>query len=60
MTSYIINTTSDKMDETSFKQRRTKKMKQKENFEYNGKFTSKHLRITQELKEKHIKKANDH
>jgi hypothetical protein len=48
------------MDETSFKQRRTKKLKQKENFEYNGKFTSKHLRITQELKEKHIKKANDH
>jgi hypothetical protein len=60
MTSYIINTTSDKMDETSFKQRRTKKLKQKDNFEYNGKFTSKHLRITQELKEKNLKKSNHH
>ena len=47
------------MDESSFKQRRTKKLKKKENFEYNGKFTSKHLRITQELKEKSFKKPND-
>ena len=47
------------MDESSFKQRRTKKLKKKENFEYNGKFTSKHLRITQELKEKNFKKSND-
>ena len=40
------------MDETSFKQRRTKNLKKKEKFEYSGKFTSKHLRISQELKDK--------
>jgi len=43
------------MDEQSFQKRRTKNLKKKENFEYCGKFSSKHLRITQELKEKTLK-----
>ena len=43
------------MDEQTFSKRRTKNLKKKENFEYCGKFSSKHLRITQELKEKSTK-----
>lgn len=43
------------MEDKTFAQRRTKALKSKEKYEKNGKFSSKHLRISEELKNKEKK-----